>query len=159
MPSRQDNSASTASWPATISSPGVTRGHAPSSFAWPGAIGERTSKILLGTRVLTPTFRYTPAVVAQAFGTLACLFPETHDPRRRHRQCAQRGRRLSHRMAGVQGALGETTRVDQVDPPSVARGSGHVKGEHYRTTKATVHDRPDHKVPVYAAASGPLVAR
>lgn len=53
-----------------------TGGHAPFSFTWLGAIGERTSRILLGTSVLTPTFRYHPAVVAQGFGTLACLFPE-----------------------------------------------------------------------------------
>ena len=31
---------------------------------------------MLGTSVMTPTFRYHPAVVAQAFGTLACLYPD-----------------------------------------------------------------------------------
>ena len=30
---------------------------------------------LLGTSVLTPTLRYHPSVIAQAFGTLACLSP------------------------------------------------------------------------------------
>ena len=29
----------------------------------------------MGTSVLTPTFRYHPAIVAQAFATLGCLFP------------------------------------------------------------------------------------
>src|SRR5260370_22043296 len=29
----------------------------------------------MGTSVLTPTFRYHPSVVAQAFGTLGCMFP------------------------------------------------------------------------------------
>ena len=38
-------------------------------------IGERTSTISFGTSVLTPTLRYHPAVVAQAFATLACLSP------------------------------------------------------------------------------------
>src|SRR5579884_1710456 len=52
-----------------------TNGHAPFAFSWLGAVGERTSRILLGTSVLTPTFRYQPAVVAQAFGTLGSLFP------------------------------------------------------------------------------------
>ena len=33
------------------------------------------SRVLLGTSVLTPTFRYNPAVVAQAFATLGCLEP------------------------------------------------------------------------------------
>ena len=50
-------------------------GHAPSSLIWLGALAARTSKITVGTSVLTPTFRYHPAVIAQAFATLACLCP------------------------------------------------------------------------------------
>src|ERR1700726_4397761 len=45
-------------------------GHAPLSLAWLGALGAVTSRITIGTSVLTPTFRYQPAVVAQAFATL-----------------------------------------------------------------------------------------
>src|SRR5438552_12798762 len=52
-----------------------TGGHAPFSFAWLGAVGATTSRLLLGTSVLTPTFRYHPSIVAQAFGTLGSLFP------------------------------------------------------------------------------------
>src|SRR3954449_11562269 len=50
-------------------------GHSPSSIAWMSAVGERTSRVVLGTSVMTPTFRYNPAVVAQMFGTMGCLFP------------------------------------------------------------------------------------
>jgi len=50
-------------------------GHAPFALAWLTAVGERTSRIRLGTSVLTPTFRYNPAVIAQAFSTLALLYP------------------------------------------------------------------------------------
>ena len=52
-----------------------TGGHAPFSFAWLGALGERTSRAIIGTSVVTPTFRYHPAIVAQAMGTLGALFP------------------------------------------------------------------------------------
>ncbi len=52
-----------------------TDGHAPFALSWLGAVGERTERVLLGTSVLTPTFRYQPAVVAQAFGTLGVLNP------------------------------------------------------------------------------------
>ena len=52
-----------------------TGGHAPFSFAWLAALGARTERVLLGTSVVTPTLRYHPAVVAQAAGTLGCLFP------------------------------------------------------------------------------------
>ncbi len=52
-----------------------TDGHAPYSFAWLGALGERTSKAIIGTSVVTPTFRYHPSIVAQAIATLDALNP------------------------------------------------------------------------------------
>ena len=48
-----------------------TGGHAPFSLPWLGALGARTKRIVMGTSVMTPTFRYHPSIVAQAFGTLA----------------------------------------------------------------------------------------
>ncbi|NUT95334.1 MAG: LLM class flavin-dependent oxidoreductase, partial [Saccharothrix sp.] len=50
-------------------------GHAPFALSWLSAVGERTKRVTLGTSVLTPTFRYNPAVIAQAFATLALLYP------------------------------------------------------------------------------------
>src|SRR5690554_4916816 len=50
-------------------------GHAPYSFAWLGALGERTDRVIVGTSVVTPTFRYHPSIVAQAVATLACMYP------------------------------------------------------------------------------------
>ncbi len=52
-----------------------TDGHAPFALSWLAAVGEHTKRVLLGTSVLTPLFRYPPAVVAQAFGTLGVLNP------------------------------------------------------------------------------------
>ena len=53
-----------------------TGGHAPASLPWLGALGARTSRLVIGTSVLTPTFRYHPGVIAQAFATLAVMFPD-----------------------------------------------------------------------------------
>ena len=50
-----------------------TDGHAPNCFAWLGALAARTERIAIGTSVLTPTFRYHPAIVAQAMATIGCL--------------------------------------------------------------------------------------
>ena len=36
-------------------------GHAPFAMSWLGALGARTERIVMGTSVLTPTFRYHPA--------------------------------------------------------------------------------------------------
>ncbi|MBV9172697.1 MAG: TIGR03557 family F420-dependent LLM class oxidoreductase [Chloroflexi bacterium] len=49
--------------------------HAGQAWVMLSAIGSRTSRLLLGTGVTTPTFRYHPAVVAQAFATLGALYP------------------------------------------------------------------------------------
>src|ERR1700739_3841106 len=51
-------------------------GHAPFALAWLAAVGERTSRVVLGTSLLKPKFRYPPAIVSQAFGTLGVLFLE-----------------------------------------------------------------------------------
>ena len=50
-------------------------GHAPFSLTWLGALGAKTSRVIIGTSVLTPTFRYHPSIVAQAFGTMGAMFP------------------------------------------------------------------------------------
>src|SRR5208283_1459408 len=52
-----------------------TDGHAPSAIPWLGALGARTKRIIMGTSVMTPTFRYHPSIVAQAFATLAVMYP------------------------------------------------------------------------------------
>ena len=68
-------------------------GHAPYSFAWLGALGERTSRAIIGTSVVTPTFRYHPSIVAQAVATLGVLFPGRVMLGRRHRRVHERGPR------------------------------------------------------------------
>src|SRR6202049_1803801 len=50
-------------------------GHAPFSLTWLGALGARTKRVIIGTSVLTPTFRYHPSIVAQAFATLGVMYP------------------------------------------------------------------------------------
>ena len=42
---------------------------------WLAALGPAVDGAYLGTSVLTPTMRYHPSIVAQAFGTLGCLAP------------------------------------------------------------------------------------
>src|ERR1700730_3919516 len=47
-------------------------GHASFSFGWLCALGAKTARIIIGTSVATPTFRYHPSIVAQAVRRLAC---------------------------------------------------------------------------------------
>ncbi len=134
-------------------------GHAPNALTWLGAIGERTERAFLGTSVLTPTLRYQPAVIAQAFATLACLNPgrvflgvgtgeamnEKPATGLDWPGAKERRMRLSEAIKLIR-ALWREERVD-------------FEGEYYRVEKATVYDRPAQPVPVYVAASGPLAAK
>lgn len=134
-------------------------GHAPFSIAWMSAVGERTTRVLLGTSVMTPTFRYHPAVIAQAFATMGCLFPgrvmlgvgtgealnEVAVGQREWPEFTERFARLREAVALMRALwAGERVTFD---------------GAYYRTVDATVYDRPDGGVPVYVAAGGPVVAR
>lgn len=136
-----------------------TDGHAPNAIAWLAAVGQRTERVLLGTSVLTPTFRYNPAVVAQAFATLACLTP---------------GRVVLG--VGTGESMNEVPVLD-IEWPDTKERFARLKeaveligrlwredfvtheGTYYRTRNATIYDRPETPVPIYIAASGPAAAR
>jgi coenzyme F420-dependent glucose-6-phosphate dehydrogenase len=134
-------------------------GHAPAALPWLGAVGQATSTIQVGTSVLTPTMRYHPSVVAQAFATLACMSPgriflgvgtgesmnETPATGAEWPGAKERRLRLAESIK-LMRALWSNERVD-------------FEGEYYRTVRATLYDRPDEPVPVYIAASGPLAAK
>lgn len=136
-----------------------TGGHAPFSISWMTAVGERTSQVQIGTSVLTPTFRYNPAVIAQAFATMGCLYP---------------GRIILG--VGTGEALNEVA-VARIEWPDFKARFARLReaialmralwtgervtfdGEFYQTTDATIYDRPEGGVPVYVAAGGPVVAK
>ena len=135
-------------------------GHAPFAMAWMTAVGERTSRVVLGTSVMTPTFRYNPAVVAQSFATMACLYPG------RIVLGVGTGEALNEVATGFTGDWPEFkerfARLREAVDLLRQLWTGErvdFRGEYYRTEGATVYDVPDEPVPVYVAAGGPVVAR
>ncbi|MCF8589756.1 glucose-6-phosphate dehydrogenase (coenzyme-F420) [Gordonia liuliyuniae] len=136
-------------------------GHAPFSISWMTAVGERTSRIQLGTSVMTPTFRYNPAVVAQAFATMGCLYPD------RVMLGVGTGEALNEIATGFDGqwpAFKERfARLREAVELMRALWRGervNFSGEFYKTKGASIYDVPESgKVPVYIAAGGPVVAR
>ncbi|MEU2040195.1 glucose-6-phosphate dehydrogenase (coenzyme-F420) [Nocardia niwae] len=135
-------------------------GHAPFSLAWLSAVGERTQRIQLGTSVLTPTFRYNPAVIAQAFATLSCLYPD------RVMLGVGTGEALNEIATGYTGEWPEFKERfarlrESVDLMRALWTGDRVDfdGEYYKTVGASIYDVPKGGVPIYVAAGGPLVAR
>lgn len=137
-----------------------TGGHAPASIPWLAHVAARTERVVLGTSVMTPTFRYNPAVLAQSFATLACLAP---------------GRVVLGVGSGE--ALNEIAVGSVREWPEFKERFARLReavelmrrlwtqervtcdGTYYRVSDATVYDRPEQPVPVYVAAGGPMVAR
>lgn len=135
-----------------------TDGHAPFSFAWLGAIGQRTKRARLGTSVVSPGFRYHPAIVAQAVATLALLSPGrvflgvgsgeamnevpvtvAEWPAPRERQ---------HRLREAILLIRRLWTEDYVTHD----------GEHFRTHDAKIFDKPTEHIPILVAAGGPKAA-
>jgi coenzyme F420-dependent glucose-6-phosphate dehydrogenase len=124
-----------------------------------GALGARTSRILMGTSVLTPTFRYHPSVVAQAFGTLGAMFPQrvilgvgTGESLNEVPALGLAWPEAKERTARLKEAL---TLIRQLW--SEERVS--FKGRYYSTDKATIYDRPTPMPPIYVAGAGPVMAK
>jgi F420-dependent hydroxymycolic acid dehydrogenase len=53
----------------------MNEGHAGEAWVTMAAIGGRTQRVWIGPTVTCPTFRYNPAVVAEAFASLSLLYP------------------------------------------------------------------------------------
>ncbi len=129
-------------------------GHAAFSFAWLAALGERTRRIRIGTSVVTPTFRYNPAIVAQAMGTLGSLYPG--------RVFLGVGTGESMNEVPVTGMewpkFGERfgRLVESIELMRRLWAEERVthEGQYYHTIRATVYDKPKEPIPLYVAASG-----
>jgi coenzyme F420-dependent glucose-6-phosphate dehydrogenase len=134
-------------------------GHAPFSLSWLGALGASTKRIVMGTSVLTPTFRYHPSIVAQAFGTLGSLFPgrvvlgigtgeslnEVPSSGLKWPEQKERTARFREAVQLVKALwAGERVSFD---------------GQFYRTELATIYDRPAQPVPIFIAGAGPFMAK
>jgi coenzyme F420-dependent glucose-6-phosphate dehydrogenase len=134
-------------------------GHAPFSLAWMAALGERTKRVSIGTSVATPTFRYHPSIMAQAFGTLGCLAPGrvilgvgTGESLNETPATGLEWPDFKERFGRLRESIELIRRLWSEDRVS-------FEGEYYRTVAATIYDRPEEPVPIYVAAAGPTATR
>jgi coenzyme F420-dependent glucose-6-phosphate dehydrogenase len=134
-------------------------GQAPFALTWLGALAQASSRVLIGTSVLTPTLRYQPAIVAQAFATLGSLAPgrvfcgvgtgealnELPATGGEWPGGKERRRRLAEAIELIRRLWSEE-RVD-------------FAGDYYKVSRATIYERPPEPVPIWIAAGGPLAAK
>ena len=136
-----------------------TGGHAPYSFALMGAIGARTSRIVIGTSVVTPTFRYHPSVVAQAVGTLGALCPNRIILGVGTGESLNEVPAIGFKWPGFKERIGRLKESIVLMNRLWREERVTFEGEYYRTENATIYDRPASPVPIYVAAAGPSAAK
>jgi coenzyme F420-dependent glucose-6-phosphate dehydrogenase len=134
-------------------------GHAPYSFSWLGALGERTSKAIIGTSVVTPTFRYHPSIIAQAMGTLGAMYPGrvmlgvgTGESMNEVPSIGIEWPKFKERFGRLKEAIELMQKLWREDRVT-------YDGVYFKTESATIYDRPEQPVPLYIAASGPTAAK
>jgi G6PDH family F420-dependent oxidoreductase len=133
------------------------------SFAWNvlSALGQTTTGDL-GTGVTAPTFRWHPAMVAQASATLAAMYPG------RHWLGLGSGEALNEHVVGRYwpDAPERINRMfEAVDIVKKLFASGHSgkdvrhEGQYYKLESTRLWTMPEQSPDILVAASGPVTAR
>src|SRR5258706_9359252 len=134
-------------------------GHAPFALSWLGSAGECQKVVILATGVLAPTFRYQPAIIAQAFGTLGVLYPGRIilgvGSGESLNEIAVTGGEwppAKERLARLREAVELIRRLWTEDMVT-------FDGQYYHTLMAKIYDKPPQPVPIYISAGGPVAAK
>ncbi len=129
------------------------------TFAWTliASAAERTSKVKIGTAVTCPMLRYNPAIVAQAFATLASTYEE------RVFLGVGTGEALNEVPVGYEWPSGKI-RIEMLEEAvQIIRllwANDYVtfKGNHYSIKDANLFTKPSRPIPLYISALGPKSA-
>jgi G6PDH family F420-dependent oxidoreductase len=130
-----------------------SQGHAP--FAWSvlGAVAHATERMALMSFVTCPLRRYHPAVVAQMAATIGVI------SQGRFTLGIGAGESLNEHVVGTwphvsirHAMLYEALEIIR---PLLAGATVHFSGAYFDVPEARLYDRPDDRVPIAVAASGP----
>jgi coenzyme F420-dependent glucose-6-phosphate dehydrogenase len=133
-------------------------GHSPNALVWLGAVAASTERIRLGTSVTAPAYRMQPAVIAQAFATLACLAEGrvwlgvgTGESLNEVPATGQDWPKFSERLGRLEESVELIRTLWREDRVT-------FDGRYYRTRLATIYDKPAEPPKLLVAASGPKAA-
>jgi F420-dependent hydroxymycolic acid dehydrogenase len=132
--------------------------HAGHAWVTLAALGQRTQRVPFGTGVTCPTFRYNPAVVAQAFASLGVFYPG------RVFLGVGSGEALNEAASGAGWAPAKERAERLAEAVLLIRKlwtgdwiSHH--SEHFHVDNARIYDLPSQSVPIYIAGSSEHGAR
>ncbi len=132
-------------------------GHAGMAWITMGGLGMKTSRIRMGTTVTCPTYRYSPAVVAEGFASLSILHPN------RIFLGVGSGEALNEQAATGMWDPWPVRSERLVEATQIIRDlwkGSEVKhsGKHYKV-EAKLYDPPRGPVPLLMAGNGPKAMR
>ena len=130
-----------------------------SPFVWSviGAISAVTDKLAVGTGVTCPTFRYHPAIIAQAAATAALMLPG------RFFLGVGTGEALNEHVVGTRWPPYDVRAEMLEEAVEVIRAlwtgdNVDHHGAHFTVENARLYTRPDEPPPIVVAAAGPAAA-
>lgn len=135
------------------------QGQAAFVWAWMAALGAQTSNVSFGPGVTCPSFRYHPAVVAQAAATLGAMFPG------RFWLGLGSGEALNEHVVGGVWPEAHTRlkmmqeAIDIIKKLFSGEVARHDKGEFFTMDRVKLWTLPEQPVPIYVATAGPVTAK
>jgi len=127
------------------------------AWIWIASAAERTKNMRIGTSVTAPILRYHPAIVAQAFATLAVMYPN------RIFLGLGAGEALNESPLGYAWPSPKE-RVEMLEEAMIVirelwnDGFVSFHGKYYTLKKAKLYTKPDSRLKIYVAAGGPRMA-
>jgi coenzyme F420-dependent glucose-6-phosphate dehydrogenase len=130
-----------------------TGAHSFFPWTWLSSLLERTERISVGTACTTPTMRYNPAIVAQAFASMASMYPG------RVFISVGTGEKLNEEPVGFDWPKFRARREMLEESIEIIRRlwTGDFvdfEGQYYRIRHAKLYDLPPIPIPLLIAASG-----
>jgi len=120
------------------------------AWVWMASAAERTKNMKIGTAVTAPILRYHPAIVAQAFATLAVMYPN------RIFLGLGTGEALNESPLGLTWPSAKQ-RFEMLEEAIVVirklwnEDFVSFKGKYYRLKKAKLYTKPDKPIKIYVA--------
>ena len=145
------------------------------TWIWLAAAAERTKKMRFVTGVTSPIYRYNPAIIAQAFASLAILYPhrislglgsgEAMNEVSVGFEWPSSRTRLERTIEAIEiiKILWEKEQQPQSnretsltsDKKFIKNGFLNYNGQYFKTKSAKLYSLPSYPIPLYMAASGP----
>ena len=146
------------------------------TWIWLAAAAERTKKMRFVTGVTSPIYRYNPAIIAQAFASLAILYP------RRISLGLGSGEAMNEVSVGFEWPSSRTRLERTIEAIEIIKilwekgrqpqsnrktsftsdnkyidkdGFLNYNGQYFKTKSAKLYSLPSYPIPLYMAASGP----